>query len=159
MPFPEKYPDEAGVLKKAFIRGEIVVANHGLTHCVPGKHLPKFRASNRSQHREFWPDLPPEYHSDHVLRSQKILESFFEQPITVFVPPGNVWSVKTYWALKNTSITTVQSHRYMLDTKEPMAGIEFVSDRKNFYLCHDRELKLLGPAWLERTIRNNYPVQ
>ena len=61
--------------------------------------------------------------------------------------------------MRHTSITTVQSHRYMLDMKEPMEGIQFIDDRKNFFLCHDRELKLLGITWLQQTIEGQYRNQ
>ncbi|MCL5010727.1 MAG: polysaccharide deacetylase family protein, partial [Patescibacteria group bacterium] len=100
IPFPEKFPQEAEILKRAFSTNKIIVANHGLTHCVVGKHLPKFAESNRRFHREFWPDLSRETHTGHVVKSQEILENFFEKPITIFVPPGNVWSKKTCEALQ-----------------------------------------------------------
>lgn len=147
-PFPEKFPGQAGVLKEALQRDRIVVANHGLTHCVVGEHLPRFWRSNRKEHREFWPHLPQEVHTEHILRSQEILEGFFERPITLFVPPGNVWSQKTYQALLKTNIKKVISGRYMMDSNQPMQGIEFVSDRQGFFNFHDRELKLHGKEWL-----------
>lgn len=152
-PFPEKFPEEATILKQALQKRDIIVANHGLTHCRVGLHLPRFMGSNRTFHREFWPELDQSVHTQHIQESQRILESYFETPVTIFVPPGNVWSKKTYRALQQTSITSVHSHRYMLDSQEPMDGITFVDDRKDFLLWHDRELKLLGPTWVKKTIR------
>jgi len=151
-PFPKKFPSEAAILKKALKENKITIANHGLTHCVVGKHLPLFNASNRYFHREFWPDLSQELHTAHIQKSQTILENFFESPITIFVPPGNVWSIKTYLALKNTNIKKIISGKYMLDSEEKMSGIEFIDDRKGFVSFHDRELKLFGTKWLERKI-------
>ena len=48
VPFPEKFPEEAEAIKKGLDKGVIDIALHGLTHCVVGKHLPRFFSSNRS---------------------------------------------------------------------------------------------------------------
>lgn len=149
IPFPEKYPAQAELLKKSVNCGEISIANHGLTHCIPGKHLPKFWGSNRSQHREFWPEMPEEFHRDHIYRSQQILEGFFNRPIKIFIPPGNVWSIKTYYALQKTNIQTIIANRYMADSKEPLKGITFINDSQNYRVIHDRDIKLHNNSrWL-----------
>lgn len=152
IPFPEKFPAEAARLKKAVTSGLITIANHGLTHSVVGHHLPYIRHSNRKMHREFWPDLPTDLHREHILESQKILENYFERPITIFVPPGNIWGEKTYLALSGTNVKTVLASRYMLDSNKPMTGIEFQKDDKSFN-CHDRDLKLKGVKWLYKKIK------
>jgi hypothetical protein len=151
-PFPEKFPEEAAFLKTAFAQGDIIIANHGLTHCVVGKHLPKFWGSNRRFHREFYPEFDQSLHRDHIVRSQQILEGFFERPITILVPPGNVWSKKTYHALRDTNITVVRCNRYMADSAEPMVGVSFIPDAAGSFVCHDRELKLYGAPWLAAQI-------
>lgn len=153
VPFPEKFPEEASILKNAFKNDEIEIANHGLTHCVVGKHLPKFFSGNRKYHREFWDYLSESIHKEHIQKSQEILENYFEKSITIFVPPGNIWSKKTYEALKNTNIKKIICNRYMLDSDEKMEGIEFVDDKKGFFNFHDRELKLYGVKWLEEKIK------
>ncbi|MFA5173391.1 MAG: DUF2334 domain-containing protein [Candidatus Paceibacterota bacterium] len=153
--FPEKFPKEAAFLKKSFLENKIEIANHGLTHCVIGRHLPLFNASNRYFHREFWPDLESSLHEEHIKKSQFILENYFGKPISIFVPSGNVWSIKTYHALKNTNIKKIISGKYMLDSEEKMSGIEFIDDRKGFISFHDRELKLFGAKWLERKIEES----
>jgi len=154
-PFPKKFPEEAQILKKAFLNNKIVVANHGLTHCVVGKHLPGFWGSNREFHREFYPWLGQEIHNEHIFRSQEILESFFRKKIEIFVPPGNIWSVKTYRALKKTNIEKVIANKYMMDSNQKMEGIEFINDKKGFFNFHDRDLKLYGKKWLLKKITNN----
>ncbi|NMB47897.1 DUF2334 domain-containing protein [Candidatus Kuenenbacteria bacterium] len=151
IPFPEKFPAEAATLKQAADEGRITVANHGLTHCLVGRHLPHFRYSNRKAHREFWPDLPSELHREHILESQKILEDYFARKIEIFVPSGNVWSIKTYEALKETNIKKVIAARYMLETNKAMEGIEFIQD-DNFVRLHDRDLKLHNIKWLTKKI-------
>jgi len=152
IPFPKKFPGQARLLREAFLVNKIVIANHGLTHCVIGRHLPRFWGSNKSFHREFWPWLDEDVHKDHILRSQDILENFFGKKIDVFVPPGNVWSIKTYKAIKNTNIRKIISNRYMLDSNIELADVEFVSDKQGFFNFHDRELKLYGEKWLLRKI-------
>lgn len=154
-PFPKKFPEEASILKTASDKNEIIIANHGLTHCVVGRHLPLFNASNRYFHREFWPDLDSSLHKEHIKKSQSILENYFEKPVTVFVPSGNVWSIKTYQAIKDTNIKKIISGKYMLDSEEKMVGIEFIDDHKDFISFHDRELKLFGTKWLEKKIEES----
>lgn len=157
VPFPDKFSEQAGVLKQALQNNRIIVANHGLTHCVVGEHLPRFCSSNRRYHREFWPHLPQEVHTEHILKSQQILEVFFERPIEMFVPPGNIWSQKTYQALLKTNIKKVVCSRYMMDSNEPMQGVEFVSDKQGFFCLHDRELKLYGKEWFLSKISTKTP--
>ncbi len=151
-PFSQKFPEEAKFLKQALFDGKVEIANHGLTHCVVGEHLPKFSGSNRKFHREFWPELPQEIHDEHILKSQEILENYFGEQITIFVPPGNVWSYKTYLALQKTNIKKVVSAKYMADSQEPMQGIEFVDDKDRFFCFHDKELKEKGIGWLKNKL-------
>jgi len=152
-PFPEKFPEQAKLLKTAFLNDKIIIANHGLTHCVVGKHLPKFWTGNRKYHREFWSYLSQNVHNEHIIKSQNILESFFEKPIKMFVPPGSIWSIKTYLALKQTNIRQVISKNYMMDSEQDMQDIEFIDDRQDFFNFHDRELKLYGKEWLIKKIQ------
>lgn len=152
IPFPSQFPEEAEILRRAQKDGTIAIANHGLTHCVVGKHLPKFFSSNREFHREFWPYIDERIHTEHILQSQKILEDYFQTTIDTFVPPGNIWSIKTYRALQQTNIKKVLCDRYMLDSQEPMQGIEFLEDAKHSLVFHDRDLKLYGSQWLKEII-------
>ena len=155
IPFPEKFPDEAKFLKTCSDKGLIVIANHGLTHCVVGRHLPRFWSSNRNFHREFWPWLDSAVHEEHVKKSQEILENYFEKPVTIFVPPGNIWSEKTYHAFKNTNIDTVISANYMSDSTVQMDGVQFTDDRTGWINIHDRDIKLYGSDWLEKLIKKS----
>jgi len=142
IPFYIKFKEQAELLKDAFQKWEIIIANHGLTHCVVGKQLPKFRWSNQRYHREFRPYLDQDIHNKHIIQSQMILEKYFKKNITIFIPPGNVRSYKTYKALQRTNIKTVISKNYMLDYNEVMTDIKFLRDKIWFINIHDRELKL-----------------
>jgi hypothetical protein len=150
--FPQKFPEEASILKQTFLGDKLEIANHGLTHCVIGKHLPRFWSSNRKFHREFWPELSQETHTEHILKSQEILENFFNKPISIFVPPGNIWSEKTYLALRGTNIKKIISNQYMRDRDKPMEGIEFIDDKQGYFCFHDKELKEKGLKWLKNKL-------
>ena len=66
IPFYEKFPKEARIIKIGLKNNLIEIANHGLTHCVVGKHLPRLFSSNRKYHREFWDWIPSETHFFHL---------------------------------------------------------------------------------------------
>ena len=70
------------------------------------------------------------------------VESFFEKPITIFVPSGNIWSLSTYQALLKTGLKKVIANRYMQDSEEEMQGVEFIDDKEGWLVLHDRDLKL-----------------
>ena len=154
-PFPQKFPEEAQFLKQAADAGKVTIANHGLTHSVIGRHLPHPFRGNRNDHREFWPWMPAEIHDEHIEKSQEILESFFERKITILVPPGNVWSSKTYVAAQKYGITKIICNRYMLDSDELMEGVEFIDDRKGYINLHDRELKKGGALFLNKILNSH----
>lgn len=152
-PFHEKFPEEARLLKEAFSGGEIIIANHGLTHCIVGKHLPRFFSSNREYHREFYSYLDQSWHHEHIKKSQEILEAFFERPVEIFVPPGNIWSVKTYNAIKETNIKRVMCNKFMEDSDVKLEDLEFIIDGDNQLVIHDRDMKLFGVRWLNSKLK------
>ena len=155
-PFPDKFPEEAAILKDAADKGDIFIANHGLTHCVIGKHLPSFWHSNREFHREFYPKFDQSYHTEHIQKSQKILEEFFARPVEILVPPGNIWSIKTYYAMQGTNLKKVICNQYMQDSNEKLTDIQFIHDGENMFYFHDMELKRYGLTWLNKQIVNFY---
>jgi len=151
IPFPEKYPEQADLLKFASERGLIEIANHGLTHCVVGEHLPKMFTSNRKYHREFWDWIPQDVHYDHLEKSQKIFYNWLGQSPTTFIPPGNIYSIDTLHAAKNHGITKINS--YINHSIESEVDI---IHNDNIDAFHDREIVLYGVKWLEEKIKS-YP--
>jgi len=134
IPFPEEFPKQAKVLKEASKNGLVEIANHGLTHCVVGRHLPRLFLSNRKYHREFYKFLPEDLIKDHLDKSQKILEDYFETKVITFVPPGNV--------------CTDFAKEYAMQL-----GLSILSGReKNTFAFHDRDIVLNGPEWLREKI-------
>lgn len=159
-PFPEKYPKQAKIIKNGLHSGLLEVANHGLTHCVVGKHLPKFFLSNRKYHREFWDWVPSEEHRKHLETSQKILEDFFEVKIETFIPPGNVWTENSEkFAFKN-GIRYISSSERVAPHGKISNEIKYIS--KDVFAFHDREISLYGIRWFSDFIstfnRNGFEI-
>jgi len=144
-PFYEKFPQQAELLKFGVNAGIIEIANHGLTHCVleGGSYKPKFFGSARKYHREFWDWIEEDIHFDHLQESQDILHKFFEKKISVFVPPGNVYSLKTVEAAKRVGIKLINCNT----SNGVVSGVRIISN-ENVIDFHDREIVLHGKEWL-----------
>lgn len=133
-PFPEKFPKQAKILKEALKGNIIEIANHGLTHCVVGKHLPGLFSSNRQFHREFYSYLPDELIKEHLNKSQEILEDYFEEKIVTLVPPGNVCS------------------EFTEEYANTIGLINISAKDADVFAFHDRDITTKGIEWLENTI-------
>lgn len=151
IPYPEKFPKEARVIKEAVKKGIIEIANHGLTHCVEGKHLPRVFLSNRNFHREFWQWVPKETHDSHLKQSQRILEGCFGKVVT-FVPPGNVWTKDTEYAAFKYRIRFLCSRPNLVRTGKKSNGLTYISDSDSFAI-HDRDIVINGINWLDKKIQ------
>lgn len=135
-PFSKKFPLQAKILKDACEKGIIEIANHGLTHCVVGKHLPKIFSSNRKFHREFSDYIPEKVIAVHLDESQKILEDFFKIKVVTFTPPGNTYTNFTWkYAQK--------------------IGLKYLSGNDAYtFAFHDRDIVLNGVDWLKGKIQH-----
>jgi len=51
-PYGAKFPAHVAVIQRWADRRIVTVAAHGMTHCVPGRHRPRWIGSNRPWHRE-----------------------------------------------------------------------------------------------------------
>ena len=147
VPFPEKFPLQADLLKAAEDEGLIEIANHGLTHCVVGRHLPKPFSSNRTFHREFWDWLPEDLHKEHISQSQKIFKSWLGRSPVGLIPPGNVYSNSTVRAAEENGIKYINSSSSM----EMDSHINYI-DESMVDAFHDREIALEGIDWLKLKI-------
>jgi len=145
IPFPERFPDQAAVLKEGVERGLVEVANHGLTHCVVEKNAfrPKLFTSNRRFHREFWEWVPTPVHEEHICRSQDILQSWLDRAIVTFVPPGNVFTNATLDIAASYGLRCVSCR-----TKACTHGDMVVIGDERVIPFHDRDLVVNGPEWL-----------
>jgi len=150
LPFPEAFPKQAELLKQAKDKRLIEIANHGLTHCVVGKHLPKMFSSNRKYHREFWEWIPRDIHFEHIEKSQKIFKNWLGDAPTTLIPPGNVYSIDTLEAAEEFGIKRINSYmKYDVDSK-----VEIINNDK-IDAFHDRELILDGLEWLKNKLMLN----
>ncbi len=149
VPYPEKFPHQAAVLKKAVRQGLLEIANHGLTHCVLDSHLfkPRLFSGNRKYHREFWEWLPEDVHRSHIQQSQKILQDYFQTAVTTLVPPGNVYADATILAAKQFSINLINCQT----ESGTRNGIRILGN-EHVLAFHDRELVLEGVNWLENKL-------
>ncbi len=157
-PFTEKFPKQAEILKHGVEEGLVEIGNHGLTHCVVGKHLPKLFTSNRKYHREFWDWVPKEIHGKHLADSQKILGNFFGKVMT-FIPPGNVWTVDTEKAAAKFGLKYLCSNQ--VKTGEKSNGLTYIGDSQALVI-HDRDIVKKGIGWFEEKLseftRQNFEI-
>lgn len=147
--FPARYPLQAALLRAAAHEGLVEIANHGLTHCVlaAGAFRPRLMHGNRSAHREFWEWLPAEVHSDHLRRSQEILQDWLGLSVTTFVPPGNVFAQATLRAARAHGIRVMSC----ATTPRDDGGLTIIGN-EGVEAFHDRDLVFHGLAWLEERI-------
>jgi hypothetical protein len=153
-PFFEKFPEESKVLKRGLGEGIFEIANHGYTHCVVGKHLPRLFSSNRKFHREFWDWVPVNVHQEHMRRSQELISEYFGKPAVTFIPPGNVWTKDTEKYAFDYGIKFLASRETLCPTGRRSNGLIYVGD-SNTIAFHDREIVLNGIGWLESLVKEN----
>lgn len=147
IPFPKKLPSQANILLKGVRSNLIEIANHGLTHCVVGKHLPKLFSSNRKFHREFWDWVAEEIHYKYLAESQKILQDYFGKVVT-FVPPGNVWTKDTEKAAFANGLKYLCTKSDLVKTGEKSNGLTYIGDSEALVI-HDRDIVKKGISWLK----------
>jgi peptidoglycan/xylan/chitin deacetylase (PgdA/CDA1 family) len=148
IPFPEKFPRQAEIIKKGVASGLLEVANHGLTHCVVGSQLPRLFSSNRNFHREFWDWIPREVHFAHLKKSQEIFFDWLGKRPTMLIPPGNIYSADTVEAADEYGIRKINSyininHDFLVK----------VIDSEEIEAFHDREVVLDGLDWLDNKLK------
>jgi len=147
--YPEKFPKAAEVIKQGVKEGFLEVANHGLTHCIIGKHLPKLFNSNRKFHREFYYWVDKEIQTEHIKRSQEILQNFFDTRVITFIPPGGVWIDETE------KIAVKHGLKYLCassaKTGKKSNGIVYIGDEVSLTF-HDRDLIINEVHWLKEKL-------
>ena len=153
VPFPERFPEEAHVLKEGFQRGLLEIANHGLSHCVLTDNLfkPKRFSGNRQYHREFWDWIPRDIHEKHIRESQDILQTYFQTEIVTFVPPGNVFAEMTLEIAEKYGIRYVSCQTSQRRYKQVM-----VIGNEQIIPFHDREIVLYGVKWLKPVLQKQH---
>lgn len=151
-PFPEKFPDEAAILREGLQQGLIEIANHGLTHCVLANHAfrPSLRYGNRKAHREFWSTVATVEQEEHIRRAQEILQTTFGVEVITFVPPGNVFTEETLNCAVQHGLKVVSCKT----DPRPHPDLHIVGNH-NVIPFHDREIVLYGVQWLSHLL-NQY---
>ncbi|HLD83121.1 MAG TPA: polysaccharide deacetylase family protein [Candidatus Omnitrophota bacterium] len=154
VPFFEKFPKEAEALKHGLESGLIEIANHGYTHCVVGRHLPRLFASNRNLHREFWSWVPLETHQRHIMKSQELISQYFNSAVLTFIPPGNVWTKDTERFAYEYGLRYLTSREAICPTGTLSNGLLYLGDA-SMIAFHDREVVLKGIGWFEDLVKRN----
>ena len=132
-PFGAKFPAQARLLRDAVRRGIVEIANHGLTHCQVGAHLPRWIGSNRAAWREFTSQLPVGEHYRHLERAQAVLSDTFGRQPEVLVAPGGMLRPETVWAAHT-------------------LGLRILPDSAWHVVMHDRDIALGGVEQLLRVV-------
>ena len=148
IPFPEKFPNESEIIKKAYNQNLIEIVNHGWTHCVVGEHLPRRFSSVRKYHREFWDWIPFEIQYSHLKNAEKILHNWLGDKVKIFVPPGNVYSIQTLNALDAIGFQAINTSVII---KNNVNKIKMI-DNTNVFSFHDRDVVVEGVKWLKEKI-------
>lgn len=157
-PFFDRFPKEASVIKEGLTADIFEVANHGLTHCVVGRHLPRAFSSNRTFHREFWEWVPSSVHKQHIRESQRLLNQYFGKTIETLIPPGNVWTEDTERYAHEAGIKYLSSREELCPTGKKSNGLLYVGD-KQAIAFHDRDIILNGISWFEELLKNNKDME
>lgn len=147
VPFFKKFPEEAEVLKLAMREGLIEIANHGYTHCVVGRHLPRPFSSNRMYHREFWDWVSQDVQEEHIRVSQELLEGYFGCKVVTFIPPGNVWT-------QDTEKIAIDHGLKFLSTNKPGTLMRYAGG-DSVVAFHDLDIRANGLNWLESLIEKH----
>lgn len=154
VPFFEKFPEQAKFLKEKSQSGIAEIANHGLTHCVVGKHLPHLFRQNRTFHREFWEWVPVHVHKEHVNKAQELLSQYFGCSIVTFIPPGNEWTKNTEIFAYNSGAKYLSSYEHLAPTGEKSNNLTYIGNSRVIAL-HDRDVILNGIHWFENILKIN----
>ncbi len=149
VPFPERFPRAASLIREGVRGGLLEVANHGLTHCVveSGAFRPRLFASNRTSHREFWDWVPADRQEQHLRRAQEILQSWLGINVVTFVPPGNVFGAATLVAARRAGLRIVSC----ASSPRRENGLVIVGNDR-VVAFHDRDVVLGGIRWLRAAI-------
>jgi len=152
VPFPEKFPEQARVLRDGLSRGALEIANHGYTHCVvqDGLYRPRLFSGNRAFHREFYDWLPEEIHREHLRAAQDILGAWFGERPRTLVPPGNILSPKTVAVAAGVGIRYISC---LGAAGRSGDGVTYVDDAQ-VLAFHDRDIALGGMRSLRRVLES-----
>jgi hypothetical protein len=149
-PFYERFPAQASEWKRLSDEGLVEIANHGYTHCVLGKHRPRWFRSNRKYWREFQPWVYDKVRSECLFNAQNNLTQWLEIPIRTFIPPGNVFTQNEVQTAENWCITHICTDRFPANAK--VGDMTFVGS-ESMFAFHDKDIVLNGPGWLEKHIK------
>jgi hypothetical protein len=145
IPFYDKFPKQAKIISENLKHKFLEITNHGLTHCVVGKHLPRLMSSSRKYHREFWDWLPYDLHYSNLDQSSTIFKNWLGYSPRILVPPGNVYSLKTINACEKLNFDMINSSTVIHNNSKIR-----IYNNDNVFAFHDRDIVLNGVEWLKQ---------
>ena len=141
--FKDKYPEQVEIIKYGVKENLFYILNHGLTHCIPGRHLPLKFGSVQKFHREFTSYLSLEKQFMHLRESQRILEEIFGKRPRILTPPGNMYNEDTLISMKKIGLNIIQCDRNKSHQPSDEIllnyGIKHIPN-DNIQVIHDRDI-------------------
>ena len=154
--FNEKFPSQTEIIRDGINKKLIYILNHGLTHCIPGKHNPMRFKSNQKYHREFTNYLVFDEQLKHLENSQKIIFEMFGFYPRILVPPGNQYNLDTLKSMQKLDMHYIQCNRDKSYQPSDMHlkefGIKHI-DNSKVVVFHDKDLVKKGLEYFQ-TIDN-----
>jgi hypothetical protein len=133
LPYAMRFPEQTKEIRRGVQLGVVEIAAHGLTHCIPGRHV-EWRPwrGNRAMHREFIDALPFSQQAWHMVYSRCLLEAMFGRPVITLVPPGN--------AISDALVDAALELGYTLVTCRAR-GRSRIADDSDHVVLHDRDFQ------------------
>lgn len=145
--FSEKFPSQTDIIKDGINKKLIYILNHGLTHCIPGRHMPMRFKSNQKYHREFTKYLNYDNQLKHLEDSQKIIFEIFGFHPKILVPPGNKYNLDTLKSMNKLNMKYIQCNRdeshQPSDNDLKKYNIRHI-DNTNVVVLHDKDIVYHG---------------
>jgi peptidoglycan/xylan/chitin deacetylase (PgdA/CDA1 family) len=136
VPYARKWPMAAEGVRSLVAAGLVEIACHGLTHCIPGRHVPSWAPwrGNRPMHREFIAALPFAAQVEHLRRAKALLEDTFGVAVSTLVPPGNAISERL-------ALTALDMGFERVTCRQPAGALwTWILDDTEQTVLHDRDL-------------------
>ena len=157
--FNKKFPEQTEIIKYGVNEKIFYILNHGLTHCIPGRHLPLRFKSVQKFHREFTNFLPLEKQYMHLRESQSIMEEIFGEKPKILVPPGNMFNEDTLISMQKLNLRIIQCQRNLAhqpnDKILKKYDIKHIDNTKNIEVIHDKDI-VKDYNFLKNFIKNKY---
>ena len=157
--FDEKFPEQVEIIKFGVKENLLYILNHGLTHCIPGRHRPLRFQSGQKFHREFTSFLSLEKQYMHLRESQRILKEIFGKSPKILTPPGNMYNEDTLISMKELGLFIIQCDRNTSHQPSDEILLKYCIKHipnENIKVIHDRDIVQGDPKFFQRLMRQEF---